>query len=268
MVKQVRQAGILILVGGMAWGVQAGTVIQQQENLPGQEEARQRVSLYVDSGKVRVEGENPASGKYLVIFDQATQIAWMVDLAKGTYMEFTAEQVQGTANQMREAMQQMDEQMANLPPAQRAMMEQMMQGRMGVGNAAQPAVSVRQKASGETVGQFSCTRYEVLRGEQKTQEVCAASADQIQLDPSVVETFKAMAAFYEPLMRQLPRGNWAAPSGMSQIPGFPVQTVRYEGEEPSSEWRVVKIEDRALDAALFTLPPDLKKTEMPTMPSM
>ena len=260
------RAGMLLLFACTAWSVRAGTVIQQQERVPGEDEVRQEVTLYVDAGKLRVEGDNPESGKYLVIFDQAKQVAWMADLAKGTYMEFTAAQVQGMANQMQDAMKQMEEQMANLPPAQRAMMEQMMQGRMG--NAVAPAVSVQQKATGETVGQFVCTRYAVLTDGQLTQEVCAAPADQLQLDPSAFETFKALAAFYEPLTRQVPRGNWAAPNGMSQIPGFPVQTVRYEGQQPSSEWRLVKIENRSLDAALFTLPAGLKKTEMPAMPAM
>ena len=123
MKQQVCRGGILLLVGCMAWSVQAGTVIQQQERVPGSEETRQAVILYVDAGKLRVEGENPASGKYLVIFDQAKQVTWMVDLAKGTYMEFTAAQVQGMANQMQDAMKQMEAQMATLPPAQRAMME-------------------------------------------------------------------------------------------------------------------------------------------------
>ena len=272
--------GVWLVLASVAGSLQAGTVIQQQERQPGSAQAGQQVTLYVDAGKLRVEGDNPGSGKYLMIFDQAKQVTWMADLAKGTYMEFTAAQVQGMANQMQgmagqmqEAMKQMQEQMANMPPEQRAQMEQMMKQQMGGmggmgGGSAPPQITVREKAKGEKVGQFTCTRYEILTGGEKSQEVCAAALDQLKLDPSAFETFKALAAFYEPLTRQIPKGTWAAPTGMSQIQGFPVQTLIYTGAQPTMEWALVSIENKALDAGLFVLPANLKKTEMPTMPPM
>ena len=264
-----RRTAYLLLLGCLAGAAQAGTVIQQQELQPGGSQARQQVTIYVDAGKLRVEGENPGSGKYALIFDQAKQVTWMADLGKGTYMEFTAAQVQGMANQMQSAMRQMEAEMANMPPDQRAMMEQMMKGRMGaMGGGAAPPKTVREKAQGVKVGAFTCTRYEVLTGGQLSQEVCAAPVGDLKLDPAAYETFKALAEFYEPLTRQIPRGNWTAPSGLSQIQGFPVQTISYEGQRPTSEWRLVSIENRSLDAALFTLPAGLKKTEMPSMPEM
>jgi len=264
---------LLILSGCVAVAARAGTVIQQAESAPGTSQPRQLVTLYVNAGKLRIEGENPASGKYVMIFDQARQVTWMADLGKGTYMEFTAAQVQGMANQtqgmmgqMQEAMKQMESQMANMPPEQRAMMEQMMKQQMGgMGNNAAPETTVREKAKGEKIGQFTCTRYEVLRGGQLSQEVCAAPASQLQLDPAAFATFQALAEFYEPLTSQIPKGSWAAPSGMKQIQGFPVQTVIYSGQKPESEWRLVKIENKSLDAGLFVLPANLKKTEMPAM---
>jgi hypothetical protein len=255
----------------------AGTVIQQVELQPGNPQSRQQVTVYIDAGKLRVEGDNPSSGKYLVIFDESMQVTWMVDLAKGSYMEFTkaqvdqlASQMEGVATQMQEAMKQMEAQMANMPPEQRAMMEQMMKGRMG-GMMAAPAPAaktVREKAKGERVGPFTCTRYEVLSGGQLSQEVCAAPANALQLDASAMETFRALAEFYEPLTRMASSfaGNWAAPSGLDQIQGFPVQTVMYSNQKPTSEWRVEKIENRSLEASLFELPPGLKKTAMPSMP--
>lgn len=53
---------------------------------------------------------------------------------------------------------------------------------------------------------------------------------------------------------------------MSQIEGFPVQTVFFEGQRPESEWVLVKVEERSLDAGLFALPGNLRKTELPQMP--
>ena len=268
---------LVLLTGCLTGSALAGTVVQQVELKPGQSQPQQRVTVYLEAGRLRVEGDNPSSGKYLVIFDESQQVTWMVDQSKGTYMEFTkaqvdqmANQMQGVATQMQEAMKQMEAQMADMPPEQRAMMEQMMKGRMG-GMMAAPAPAaktVREKANGEKVGQFTCTRYEILSGGQLSQEVCAAPADALQLDASAMQTFRALAEFYEPLTRMASSfaGNWAAPSGMDQIQGFPVQTVMYSNQKPTSEWRVEKIENRPLEASLFELPAGLKKTAMPAMP--
>lgn len=271
------QIALLLLTGSLTERALAGTVIQQVELKPGGNQSQQQVTVYMDAGKLRVEGDNPSSGKYLVIFDESKQVTWMVNLAKSSYIEFTAadvqrlgEQMQSVSTQMQQAMQQMESQMANMPPAQRAIMEKMMKQRMG-GMAAPSTAekTVREKASGEKVGQFTCTRYEILTGGELSQEVCAAPASDLQVDASAMETFKALAKFYEPLTRVVPKaaGNWSAPSGMDQIQGFPVQTITYSHQKPTSEWRVEKIETRPLEASLFELPEGLKKTPLPQMPS-
>jgi hypothetical protein len=267
MKSRLLQAAGFTLLGCVAWQAQAGTVIQQVERAVGNSPARQTVTIYLDAGKLRVEGENPGAGKYLLIFDNARQVLWMADLARGSYMEITKAQVEAMGGQMQQMMQQMQAQLAQIPPEQRAMVEQMMRQQMGnVGGNAPPPVTVREKNRGETVGSFTCTRYEVLTGGQVTEEVCAAAPSQLKLDDSAFETFKALAEFFEPLARMAPRGGWSAPKALDQIDGFPVQTVLYEGQRPASEWVILKAEEQAVDAALFTLPGNLRKTEMPQMP--
>jgi Asp-tRNA(Asn)/Glu-tRNA(Gln) amidotransferase C subunit len=247
---------------------QAGVVIQQVERAIGNNQSRQTVTISMDAGKLRVEGENPGQGKYLLIFDNAKQVMWMADLAKGSYMEITKAQVEQMAGQMGQMMQQMQQAMAQVPPEQRAMMEQMMRGRMG-GMAAPPQITVRDKGASDTVGQFSCKRYEILTNGQVSSELCAADPSQLKLDASAFETFKALAEFYEPLRRAIPQvggGGWSTPNAMDQINGFPVQTISYEGGRPASEWVLQTVEERAIDAAHFALPSNLKKQEMPRMP--
>ena len=138
-------ASLLLLLCCAARPAQAGVVIQQVERAIGNNQARQTVTISMDAGKLRVEGENPGQGKFLLIFDNAKQVMWMVDVAKKSYMEITKAQVEAMANQMGQMMQQMQQAMANVPPEQRAMMEQMMKGRMG-GMAAPPQITVRDRA--------------------------------------------------------------------------------------------------------------------------
>lgn len=254
---------VVVLTACIAWHVEAGTVIQQEEREPGSNKPGQQMTIYVDAGKLRIEGEDPTTGKYTMIFDQSKQVLWMVDVGKGTYTELTAAEVQGMGQQMQQAMKEMEAELANMPPEQRKMVEQMMKGPMGGAAGGAPKATVREKGRGEKVGQFVCIHYEVLTGEQLSQEVWAAPASQVQLEDAAYQTFRALSQFYEPLSRQAPKGAWAVPGGQ-QIDGFPVRTILYQGQKPVSESVVVKVEKRALEAGLFTLPSGLKKTQMPS----
>ena len=166
----------VVLTACIAWHAEAGTVIQQEEREPGSNKPGQQMTIYVDAGKLRVEGVDRTTGKYTMIFDESKQVVWLVDLGKGSYTELTAAEIQGMGQQMQQAMKQMEAELAQMPPEQRKMMEQMMKGRMGGAPGGAPKATVREKSRGEKVGQFVCVHYEVLTGGQLSQEVWAAPA--------------------------------------------------------------------------------------------
>ena len=78
------------------------------------------------------------------------------------------------------AMREMEEQLAGLPPEQRAMAEAMMkgqmQGMMGGAEDAGPRVEAVGTGKWQT---SSCQQYAVFEGARKTQEICAASLSAI-----------------------------------------------------------------------------------------
>ena len=267
----LRATAILVAVVCLAEVGQAGVVIQQQERQPEKPDQASTVTMYIDAGKLRVENKSPQGEDAVMIFDQSKQVMWMIDRKGGTYFEMTAADVQkmgqsmGQAmGQMAEAMKQMEAEMAQMPPEQRAMMEKMMKQPMGgMGQpAAAPKVTVQEKSQGEKVGQYVCTLYDVLTNGQRTQEVCAAPLDQAFLQPPEYQTFQAMAEFYEPLRRNAPQSQQWGVSGASQIKGFPVRWRSYEGQRMVSEWAVVKSERQSLSGDLFVLPSGLKKQDM------
>ena len=149
-----------------------------------------------------------------------------------------------------------------MSPEQRAMMEQMMKGRMPAAQSAPaPKVTTEVKSRGESVGPYTCTLYEVLTDGRRTSEVWVAPLDQAQLQAAEYETFRGLAEFYEPLSRNAPGTKWGVP-GSAQMEGFPVRWRNYEGQDVTSEWEVVGAERRSLETSLFTLPSDLQKTDM------
>lgn len=238
----------------------AGVVIQQEGGEIGSNKEKQKTTLYIQSGKLRVEGEGPDKKKFAMIFDGDKQVMWILSPDEGVYREMTASQVEQMGQQVNAAMQQMQAQLAQMPPEQRKMVEDMMKSRMG-GAAAAPQVTVEEKGSGEKIGSFTTTRYAVLSNGQLTQDVWAASNDQVHLQEADYKTFQAMAKFYEPLLRNAPKSSWSTPP-MQQIKGMPVRTISYDNGRPSYQMDVLKVEEKSLENGLFTLPAGLKKEEM------
>lgn len=236
----------------------AGVVIQQEGIELGGSKQKQKMTLYIQAGKLRMDGEMEGK-KTAVIFDGDKQVMWMLSPDEGTYRELNGPQMEQIGQEMSKAMQQMQAQLGNMPPEQRKMIEEMIKQQTGGGGAA-PQITVQEKGS-EKVGSFNTTHYAVLSNGQLTQEVWAASTDEVHVDEADYKTFQAMARFWEPLQRNAPKGSWSAPA-VQQIKGLPIKTVVYDGPRPGFEWDVVKVEQKSVDSNLFTLPAGLKKQQM------
>ena len=265
----MRNAAGWMALASLAVSVRAGVVVEQEGGEVGGNKPKTKMTLYLDSGKLRMEGQQPDGKKFAVIFDGNQQVMWMLSPDQGTYTEMRAAQIEQLGQQMNQAMQQLQAQMASVPPEQRAMVEEMMKKSMGgMGGApAAPTITVQEKGSGEKVGAFTTTHYAVMTNGQMTQEVWAASVDQVHLTDADFKTFQAMAKFYEPLTRNAPRGSYTT-TAMQQIKGMPVRTLIYDGPKPSFEWTVVKAENKSVDGGMFTVPPNLKKAAMDMGPGM
>jgi hypothetical protein len=267
----LRAAACLIAAGCLSLPL-FGSVVIQQEGGPAGSPQKTKTTMYVDAGKIRVEVDTEGRGKSVMIFDGDKQVLWIVQPEQGTYMEMTAETIgrlsqppaQGNP-QMEQAMKQMQERMASMSPEQRAMVEQSMKGRMGAmggGAAAAPPRTVTFEAKGgvDKFGSFTCSKYDELNNGKRTAEICAAALDQLHLSEADIKSFRSLAKFFEPLQRMNPNRSYTAfPS--EQLKGFPVHSVTYEGDKPTSESSVLSAEQKAIDGSMFTLPAGLKKSD-------
>jgi hypothetical protein len=264
--KTLRIAILLTAFSSSSLPAFAGVVIKRESGEPGAE-LKQKSTMYVEAGKIRMEMESER-GKTVIIFDGDKQVLWMIQPDQGSYMEFTAETVarmNPSANpQMEQAMKQMQDRMASMTPEQRAMMEQAMKGRGGMGGAmgggAAPTITFQAKGGSDKVGSFTCSKYDQLSNGKRVAELCAAPFDEIHLTAADLKSFRDMAKFMEPLRRMNPHGMSAMPT--EQIHGFPVRTVVYDGDKPISEDTVLSVEQKSVDANMFTLPSGLTKRDM------
>jgi len=234
----------------------AGVVIQQEQTEVGSNAPLSQTTFYLDAGKIRIEARNTDGEHTITIFDEAKQVLWVIDPVTGTYREMTGAQVAEMGQRLAEARKMMEEQLAQMPPDRRKMIEEMMQGQMGGGQ-----MTVREVARGVKVGPFTCIHYEQLSEGRRSGEVWTASHDQLQLEAAEHKTLQALGRFLEPMGQAAPGGAGLIPASR-HIEGFPVRSLAYDGGEAVAEEKVTKTERRALEPSLFTLPPGLRKTEM------
>jgi len=117
----------------------------------------------------------------------------------GKLSEALAEISEAYEQEVDEAMKTYEEQMKNVPPEQRKMMESMMKGRM----PQQPPKTVYRKvASGVKVNRWVCDRYDGYLGKEKKEEVWAADPAQFDLRPEDFQVFDDMRDFMEGFSKQ------------------------------------------------------------------
>ena len=153
------------------------------------------VKLYAQSGRIRMEDVGDTSGKDMSMIFVGQEFI-VVDHSEKTYVVMDEAMVQEMGVKVNAAMEQMRAQLADMPPEQRAMVEQMMQGQMAgmMDDAAESVSDIEIKELG--AGQWqsgACTEYAVMEDAQKTQEICAAPLSDIEGADEAMDAFRNSA---------------------------------------------------------------------------
>lgn len=184
-----------------------------------------------------------------------------------SYIVMDEEMLEQVSTKIDDAMKEMEAQLANMPPEQRAMVEQMMKGRMqGVmGQQREKAPEPRVESMGTSKWQsYKCKQYAIFEGPEKTQEVCAAKLDEVDGADEVMEAFVGMAAYIEKMTESLPmmENDGLNPGElMKQIDGFPVHTVDYVNGKAEREMSLDSVVEEDLDPNLFVVPKDYRRED-------
>ena len=220
-------------------------------------------TMLLDATRLRIDSDDKNSMMFLT--DGGRNRMVILDKAKNEYREIDEETMKQLGAQVNAAMAQMQEQMKNLPPEQRAMMEKMMKGKMPQLAAAVPKTVYTSKGGGSVNG-FSCTKYEGMEGTQKVADVCAASASQIKLGASDFQVFQKMKDFVASMtsaMSSVPfYSNLAAGRYFDNgIEGFPIQRTSYSNGKAEQRSELKSVTQATFTAADFSLG-NAKKVEM------
>jgi hypothetical protein len=213
--------------------------------------------VFVENDRIRVQMDR--SEEYsVIIFRQDKQVMWLINENKKEYMALTKEDLEKLKKQMDNAQSMMSEQLKNLPPEQREMMEKMMQRQMQqMAPAEKPKIEYK-KAGQEKIDQWLCTKYEGYIDGTKKNDVWAASWDQIGFSAADFQGLKHMGEFFEVLGQEAEEFY-----DLDTFQGIPVQTHNFDNGKLVIKTKIKEISSKSVDASLFELPSGLTKKELP-----
>ena len=215
--------------------------------------------VQIERNRMRAESASPSGGKQIMVFDGAAQVMTMIDVDKKTYSEMTKADVDQMGGQMTAAMAQMQEQLKNMPPEQRAQIEAMMKGRgAAMGAPAAPKTEYR-RAGTDTVGKWTCDKYEGFQNNQKVSEVCTVDPKVIGFATTDFDVTKQMMAFFQKLMPQNADQMFSIGSTEAQgFSGVPVRRVISVGPQQTVV-ELTEVSRQSFSDSLFAVPEGFQK---------
>ncbi|MCO6413615.1 MAG: hypothetical protein J5I92_12830 [Thiogranum sp.] len=242
---------------------------------------RMKDSRGADDALIQIKGNmvrmsQPGQADYM-LYDKTRDTVIHVRTAQQEYMEIdraTIDRYAGTISAMREQIApqiaMMREQLKNMPPEQRAMIEQRMGGMVDLGTMdSQPADDIRTvKRGSKTVSGFDCDLYEVLNGGQPVAEVCLATEADAGMSDADFDTLSAMMAFTRDMAGKAQKLAAGMTTGVPNLDIGDAQgvPVAMKDLKQGREFSVAGVSDDKLDDAVFSAYKSYRKKEMPGIP--
>lgn len=248
---------LLLALAGMATPAAAGSVYEMSE-IGGTDVAQ---TIFVQDGKLRVEmAPNANSPASTMIFADDAMLA--LNDEERSYYRITPEMLEelsATLGQASAQLEQMQEELANLPPAQREMAERMLRERMPNMSMMTQAPTVRiERKAADTVNGYACIEHAIYVNDTLTQVLCAADYGSVPGADGVATVMEEMQRFMERLRGAMPPALANLRSNpfdrMSRIEGFPVRTTTYVNGRVLQEIVLSSAETRDIAEELFEVP--------------
>jgi hypothetical protein len=213
--------------------------------------------MQIEPQRMRAEIADEKGRVQVVIFDGARQVMWLLDPANKVYREMTKADVDRLGGQVDDALAKVQEQLKNLPPAQRAQIEAAIKARGG--NATKTEY---RRAGTDKVGRWDCMKYEGFDNGEKTSEICTVDPKELGFTPSDFEVTRQLGQFFRSLM---PRNTDLFAIGTPEEQGFsgiPVRRIVGVGPNQAVN-ETTDIRRETFPDSVFTVPDDFKREPLP-----
>ena len=217
------------------------------------------------------------SGRFVDPDGRATLIKgdtlYIIDDSDKSYVVFDKATMQKLAAQMNAQVAQLKEQLAKLPPEQRAQMEQMMgsgAAAMLAGDSGQWTVDVADTGKSDKVDGRACKLWNVTRNGELDEQICVVPYSSLPGKEDFQKVFASFAKSFEEMAKSVPMlAGMMANEFSAQVKanGFPVRRQGFEGGKLSDEETLVKTwREEAIPASMFEIPAGYKVKQMGQTP--
>ena len=216
-------------------------------------------SLLIGNGRVRSDDGAQTS----VIFDAGTRAMIVIDHDRREYTKIGQAEMQQMGAALSQAMQQMEQALANVPPEMREQMKGMMGGAMtGLGN--EPLVTVENTGRTETVAGHACTVYRTIMQGRTINESCMGELSALgELSAADRATLDAAMSMMREMVEQLTSGPLAQFASLTPFKAGRVPlriTDMSAGGRNTSEF--AGVENTALPSDAFDVPTNYKEQKL------
>ncbi len=209
---------------------------------------------YLSEGRIRMA---QAEGTDFLL-DNKTGNMTTIDNKKKEYSVITPEDLKAIMAKMQVQAQKMEEQMKNMPPQAKALME-----KMGGGGA----VTVAKTGPGRKIAGYSCETWTIGFGEVAKTEQCVTG--ELALPAQAWSRYKEFAEQMQGMLRSM-TGRGAGGQGlaekMSAIQGYPLSvatTAKFMGKSSSTTSEVTEVKKGAIPDSAFEIPAGYKQVDSP-----
>jgi hypothetical protein len=220
-----------------------------------------------------VRMSSPGDSDYM-IYDAQRDLVIHVSNTNQEYMEIDraamaemAESITRARKEIAPQMAMMRERLKDLPPEQRAMIEQQMGGMASLGAMeTKPVVKVTTVKRGkDKIAGFKCDRYDVMSNKDRVADLCVATSADAGMSKADFATVSAAMKFMRDMAdsaEQMTEGMDVPEMSMGDVDGLPVSAKDLKS---GREFKLVEVSDDSLDDARFNAYRVLNKQEMPNL---
>jgi hypothetical protein len=233
-------------------------------------------TLMIKGSQVRMEEREADGSTVYSLFDSKTRTLVMVIDEERSYAELTEDGLRAQAGEVRamqeQFLQQMRQQMEQMPPDQRAMMEQQMR-QMGIDAAMlsgddapvpdSSALETRRTGTSGTIGGVRCEGMEVLMDGTRTNELCVADPQQLGLSAADFATLRTLFEFMQSLsdIALSMGGPFAADMSAEMLPVVDGVPVQVKNLQDGSVTTLQSVSTDTLSADLFQVPDGYQRVD-------
>jgi hypothetical protein len=216
--------------------------------------------VHMEPNRLRTEVHDNDGRRQVIIFNGVTEVLYVINPAQKSYMELTKADAARIGSMMSSAMAML----ANLPPAQRAMLEEKMAGMMG--GATSIARPEYKRVGTGKVGDRVCERYDGYAAGQKTSEICTVSPESLGFTAADFGVLGTVSDFMRTILPQL--GDQIVGLGTVDqgFAGLPIRTATTDPRSGRTvTMQMTEARRATFEDAIFQVPAGFTKQVLPMM---